>query len=195
MVEPEPKSDRLPRVAIFPKEVVLSPGESTRVSIIALEGSIQGLNDANVEWSVNPPEVGGMSQFVVVTANDFPGIYPGAIRGVVTLDTESGPLTEEVNATLVIRDILDTVEVSPTVATMAKGQRLAFRAVAYDKNGVVLSDVSFRWSVTDGSAGWGMCTWRSREITVCRCLTPTATSSANGAHRATATASFSALMG
>ena len=89
----------------------------------------------------------------MVTANDFPGIYPGAIRGVVTLDTEKGPLTEEVNATLVIRDILHTVEVSPTVATMAKGQRLAFRAVAYDKNDVVLSDVSFRWSVTDGSAG------------------------------------------
>lgn len=43
------------RVQIFPERVVLSPGESTRVSIISLDGDVRFLSTANVDWSLNPP--------------------------------------------------------------------------------------------------------------------------------------------
>ena len=130
-----PKPEQLAKVVIFPERVVLSPGESTRVSIVGLNGDIRAMSTANVRWSLNPSEVGDVSQFVAVTAHDFPGIYEGAIRAEVTLETESG---------LVIRDRLARVEITPGVATLARKEKIQFRAVAYDKNGIIPTDVFFR---------------------------------------------------
>ncbi len=74
-----PVPGQLPRVFIFPERIVLSPGESTRVSIAGVEGGISGSPKTEVRWSVNPPEVGAVSEFVTVTANNFPGVYQDAI--------------------------------------------------------------------------------------------------------------------
>lgn len=98
------------RVAIFPERVILSPGGSTRVSIVSLDADVRFLSGANVDWTLDPPEVGVVSQFVNVTARDLPGVYEGVIRAEVTVESESGPVTKEVRATLVIRDVLDSVE-------------------------------------------------------------------------------------
>ena len=141
------------RVAIFPERVILSPGESTRVSIVSLDADVRFLSGANVDWTLDPPEVGVVSQFVNVTAHDFPGVYEGVIRAEVTVESESGPVTKEVRATLVIRDVLDSVEVIPPVATVARGDRVQFRAVARDSNGVLVPDVTFRWTVNNPKEG------------------------------------------
>ena len=143
----------LPRVTVFPERVVLSPGESTRVSIIGLDTRVHGPSTANVSWSVTPPEVGEVSQFITVTAHDFPGTYEGAIRANLTLETPSGPVTQAVSATLVIRGTLDGVEIVPADVTLGHGERMPFRAVAYDENRVLIPDVFFRWSVADPDAG------------------------------------------
>ena len=141
------------KVAIFPERIVLSPGESTRVSIVTLGGDVRFLSGANVDWSLSPPEVGEVSQFVNVTAHDFPGVYEGAIRARVTLDTEGGPLTTEVSATLVIRDVLNNVQITPEAATVARGNKVQFRAVARDKSGVLVPDVTFRWKINNPEEG------------------------------------------
>ena len=146
-------AQRLQRVSIFPERVELSPGESTRVSIVGLEGDIRASSAPNVRWSLDPPEIGEVSRFVNVTANDVPGIYEGAIRAEVTFETESGPVTREVSATLVIRDSLATVEITPRIATLAPGERMLFRAVGYDRNRILLADIVFRWSLVDGAVG------------------------------------------
>ena len=140
------------RVTIFPNVVVLSPGESTRVSIISQNSDIRP-SATNIRWSLDPPEVGEVSQFVNVTANDFPGLYEDAIRAVVTLETAEGPVTHEVSASLIIRGPLTSVDVVPSVATLPRGEKIGFRAVAYDENGVLLPDVFFRWSIADPAAG------------------------------------------
>ena len=142
-----------PRVAIFPDRVVLSPGESTRVSIIGIGGTVQSLSSANITWRLNPPEVGDVSQFVTVTAHDFPGVYEGAINAKVTIDTEDGPVIQDVSATLVIRGPLDSVEVIPQVHTLGVGERIQFRAVAYDENRILLPDASYQWNVVESAAG------------------------------------------
>ena len=54
---------------------------------------------------------------------------------------------------MIIRDKLDRVEITPQAATLAKGERIQFRAVAYDKNGILLPDVSFRWRAAGRDAG------------------------------------------
>ena len=149
----ESESQRLRRVAIFPERIVLSPGESTRVSIVGLGGVVQRQPDTSVSWSVSPPEVGEVSRFVTVTAHDFPGIYEDAIRALVTLETEDGPVTQEVSATLIIRGNLDSVELIPKVATLVRGSKVQFRAVAYDESHILLPDVTFQWRVTDSRAG------------------------------------------
>ena len=151
-LSPEPAALK-PRVAIFPDRVVLSPGESTRVSIIGLGGTVRSLSSANITWRLNPPEVGDVSQFVTVTAHDFPGVYEGAITAQVTLDTDDGPVIQDVSATLVIRGPLDSVEITPRVHTLAIGDRIQFRAVGYDENRVLLPDVSYQWNVVESTAG------------------------------------------
>ena len=145
--------EELPRVFIFPERVILSPGESTQVSIISPDGDVRELTDSNVSWSVVPPEVGEVSKFVTVTAHDSPGIYEDAIRAKVTLKGETGLVVQEVSATLIIRGKLDNLEITPQVATMAQGESIQFRAVAYDKSGVLLPEVSFRWNLTDPAVG------------------------------------------
>ena len=149
----EPKVNQLSRVTISPERVVLSPGKSTRVSVVGLYSGVQALPSADVRWSVSPPEVGEVSQFINVTAHDFPGIYEGAIKAQVTVQTETGPIVREISATLVIRDTLHSVEITPGTATLSRGEKVQFRAVAYDKNRVLLPDVFFRWSVDDPRAG------------------------------------------
>ena len=148
-----PSPERMARVAIFPERITLSPGESTRVSIVGLNGDLQRVPEAEVRWSLSPPEVGQVSQFVTVTANDFPGVYEGAIQAQVTLETEDGLLKQAVSATLVIRGSLARAEVTPGRVRLAEGERMQFRALAYDENGVLLPDVFFRWSVADPAAG------------------------------------------
>ena len=138
------------RVTIFPEVIILSPGESAQASIIGL-GQDPAATD--IRWSLNPPNVGEVSQFVIVTANDFPGVYEDAIRAEVTQETDTGSVTHEVSATLIIRDNLKTVDITPSAASTASGQRVQFRAVAYDNNGIVLPDAFFRWSVADRSVG------------------------------------------
>ena len=155
-VAPRPQTPRrdLPRVVIFPDRLVLSPGESAQVSIIGLPGQVQEVASTDVSWSLNPPEVGEVSSsFVNVTANDFPGVYEGAIKAMVTLETASGPVTQEVSATLVIRGELDNVLITPDVATVAPGGSVAYRALSYDGNGVLLQAVQYKWSVSDPSIG------------------------------------------
>ena len=148
----ETGAPRLTRAQPVPAHVVLSPGESTRVSIISQNGDLRS-STANIRWSLDPPEVGEVSQFVNVTANDFPGQYEGAIRAEVTLETDEGPVTQEVSANLIIRGPLTRVEVVPPVATLPRGEKIGFRAVAYDENGILLPDAFFRWSIADPAAG------------------------------------------
>ena len=149
VIDPIPSNNPL---LVLPR-VVLSPGESARVSIIGLQGDVADVTTANVNWSLTPPEVGEVSRFVVVTAHDYPGIYENAIRAEVIQQTESGPVAQTVSATLVIRGPLAKVEVTPPVISLALGERMQPRALAYDRNDLLLSDVSFKWSVADAEPG------------------------------------------
>ena len=149
----QPGGEQVPRIAIYPGEVVLSPGESARVSIIGLGGDVTGLSENRPNWSVDPPEVGAITKFAMVTAHNRPGTYPRGIRAQVIFDTASGPISREVAATLVIRDVLGSVEIVPGIVALSRGEKVQFRAVAYDKNNILVPNVLFRWSVTHDPAG------------------------------------------
>ena len=140
------------RIAIFPEQVVLSPGESTRLIIVGLDENGRPLADLDVQWSLNP-ELGEVTPFVEVKAGKAPGIYRQAIQAVVTVKTDSGVITREVSADLTIRGDLNTVKIEPLTATTTPGGRVQFRAQALDANGVLLPDISFQWKVVDKQTG------------------------------------------
>ena len=71
----------------------------------------------------------------------------------MTLETEEGPVSQEVSATLVIRGPLASVEISPQVATIARGEKVQFWAAAYDENHILLPDILSKWSMADPAAG------------------------------------------
>lgn len=142
----------LDRLSIFPEQVVLSPGQSTRLIILGLDGYGRPLSDFDVKWSLSP-ELGEVTPFVEVKAGKTPGIYPGAIRAVVTVKTSQGVVTQEVAANLTIRGPLATVTIDPPTATVAPGGAFQFRAQARDASGVLLPDVFFKWSVVDKGVG------------------------------------------
>ena len=114
-VDPDetPEVRVFPEIAIYPERIVLSPGEEARVTLIGLGGDVAGLQSADIYWYLNPPTVADMSRSAVVTAHNSPGVHPGAIRAVVTLETEYGSVTEEVAATLIIRGSLERVRSRP----------------------------------------------------------------------------------
>ena len=68
----------LSQVAIFPELVVLSPGESARVSVLGINGDFRSIPSADVSWSINPPEVGEVSRFITVTARST--IFPAPTK-------------------------------------------------------------------------------------------------------------------
>ena len=147
-----PRTGVLRRVAIFPEQVVLSTGESTRLIVVGMDEDGQPLADFDVQWSLDP-ELGEVSPFVEVKAGNVPGIYPDAIRAVVTVRKDGGVVTQEVSSDLIILGPLDTVIIEPPKATVGPGGVVRFRAQARDVNGILLSDVSFHWEVVDERAG------------------------------------------
>ena len=95
----------------------------------------------------------GLVSTIAIRPHDFPGVYPDAIRAEVTLETETGPVVKEVSATLIIRDKLDHVIITPDVVRLAQKERIQFQAVGYDKNNILMPDVFFRWSVINPDVG------------------------------------------
>ena len=69
------------------------------------------------------------------------------------VETEDGSITLEAISTLVIRNSLDSVEITPPVGTVELGGRIQFSAVGYDINHVPLPDVTLIWSVEDPTVG------------------------------------------
>ena len=142
----------LDQISIFPGRVVLSPGESSRLGIVGVDYYGRFLSGFIVRWQLDP-QLGEILPFVGVIAGDSPGIYLGAIRGLVTIETNGRLITGEVSADLVIRGPLAAVTVEPTFATVSPGGWVQFQAQGRDANGTLLPEVNFRWSVVDERAG------------------------------------------
>ena len=146
----------LSNVSIFPDRMVLSPGESARLSIVGFISDSGGLARAEVQWDLDSSEVAELraaNQFAILVAGSSPGIYEDAIHAEVMVETEDGSITLEAISTLVIRGSLDSVEITPPVGTVEIGGRIQFSAVGYDINRVPLPDVTLIWSVEDPEVG------------------------------------------
>ena len=146
------KPGTLQTVAIFPDRVTLSPGESTRLSVVGLDGDGRLLDDVQLVWSLDPL-TGEISPSGKLVAANFPGIHQSAIIVDARQIGAEEQAFQTISATLIIRGKLEKVDVTPQRATVLPGGRIRFRAVGYDKNGTSLPDVTARWSVVDTRVG------------------------------------------
>ena len=140
------------KAVLFPERVELSPGESFAFSVVAIDQSGKRVRNPSVAWTLSP-EVGRIAVDGRVTATGAPGIYPNSLMATITLGDQGGQVTQELLASVTIRGPLARVEVYPLKATVAPRGRAQFTGTAHDANGVVLPDVTFRWSMTDAKAG------------------------------------------
>ena len=148
----ELSENRLDQISIFPRRVVLSPGASTKLGIVGVDYYERFLSGFIVRWQLDA-QLGEILPSSVVIAGESPGIYPGAVRGHVTMETNGRVMTGEVSADLVIRGPLTAVTIEPTFATVSPGGWVQFEAKGRDANGTLLPEVNFRWSVVDERAG------------------------------------------
>jgi len=148
----ELSENQLDQISIFPRRVVLSPGASTKLGIVGVDYYERFLSGFIVRWQLDA-QLGEILPSSVVIAGESPGIYPGAVRGHVTMETNGRVMTGEVSADLVIRGPLAAVTIEPTFATVSPGAWVQFEAKGRDANGTLLPEVNFRWSVVDERAG------------------------------------------
>ena len=142
----------LRRIAIFPKRVTLSPDESTRLSVVSLDGDGRHLPDVQVKWFLDPA-LGEFSPSGNIVAANVPGVHEDAIRVDVSQQIGTEQVSQTINATLIIRGELTKVEITPQTAAVTPGGRIAFRSAGFDANDVLLPDVVYRWSVTREDVG------------------------------------------
>ena len=143
---------RLQTVAIFPQRVTLSPGESTRISVVSIDGNGHQLVDLAVSWSLDP-RLGRTSPTGNITAADSPGIYEGAITVKVSQEEGDELIAQTVSASLIIRGELARVETIPQKAILTPGEVIRFRAIGYDRDDTPVTRVTVRWNVVDPEAG------------------------------------------
>lgn len=140
------------KAVLFPERVELSQGESFAFSVVAIDQSGRRVRNPSVAWAL-ASQVGKIAEDGRVTTTGAPGFYPNSLKATITLEGPEGQVTQELLASVTIRGPLARAEVNPLRAMVAPKGRVQFTATAYDANGVVLPDVTFRWRVADAKAG------------------------------------------
>ena len=139
--------------SIFPNRIDLSPGEAATFFATVTDDYGRALPSYNIDWSVKEPRLGQITNSGRLSAGISPGIYPGGVAARISVETPSGIVRLEVNATLVIRGPLDHVIISPASTEVVEGGTIQFTATAYDENSVRLPNAIFNWAILDPSVG------------------------------------------
>ena len=142
------EADQLERVILSQQVVRLKPGESTRLTAIAIGSKGLVIRPSFSRWS-SDADIAEVTPDGRVTATGAPGTYPDAIR----VEIEDEGVTQTSKATLVILGPLARVEVVPSHVTAVPNQVIQFISIAYDANGVRLFDTTATWEILDGAAG------------------------------------------
>jgi hypothetical protein len=138
----------------------IEPGKTKQFTARSYDQNNQDItNKTSFLWSIDgkysTSQVGNVTQTGLFTSGPKAGLYSGALRllgdfaGKALLDT----VTVNIN-TVVQPNVLTSVAISPTTATLEVGHQRQFTATAYDQNGSVInSGVTFQWNVTNSQAG------------------------------------------
>ncbi len=139
-------------VELFPSAATLQLGQQFVFQVVGrdTDGAPVG---AKVQWAVVDSRSGKFNAAGAFTAGLVPGVYERAIRVDLTQTVGQTVTTRSAFATISIPGALSRVEIRPDRAEVASGQSQAFRAVAFDAQGIEVPNIRTVWSLRDLAVG------------------------------------------
>jgi hypothetical protein len=127
------------KVTISPKPVTLNAiGQSSQLSAAALDRNGKRIANATFTWSsLNP----------AIATVDASGNVTSRAVGLALITAVSGGVAD--TARVDVRQVVASISVTPSSATISAGDTLRLVAVAADSNGVSIPAATFSWSSSD----------------------------------------------
>ena len=155
---PEGDSRIIKAVEVSPNTIVVDPGETVEVSARALGSDGKVLYEVDFIWAVVDPRAGWMNRETEFVAGVTPGVFEGAVAVTGLQNTPFGiQHARAVVSVVVVGDAptrkLTGVSIFPENPVALSGQIYRLWAVGFDEDGLVIPDVSFRWTVSTPSLG------------------------------------------
>ena len=149
---------RLSRITIIPSHAIAPAGERLVFSAIAFDQNGRSLGNVEMRWSMKDTLAGSISAAGVFRAAVNPGIFSNAVE-VSATQPLGGELVRlqalasvSITRSLSEHDI-DRVQVLPTTVQVEPGARVQLAALALDRDGIPVPDVTFAWEMVDPAAG------------------------------------------
>ena len=134
------------RVTVIPREAVLAPGDTLRLSAVVEDANGVPIEGAPVDWLSEKPEVAVVDSGGLVRAI---GSGEGKVTATAVWHTPSGRVKG--TADITVLKTAGSVVVTPPEATLAVGDTVWISAEARDAKGEPLPDSEVRWETGDAS--------------------------------------------
>jgi|GEM_PF-2010726 len=156
VIRPLTEND-IARLEVLPNILQLEPNASATLSPLAVDRTGVPVTGVEYTWVMLNPLAGSVSEDGRFTSGTIEGVYPGAIRVVAA---KRGDLTQTASAVISVTvqrlgGVGDPIKVNvfPQSISVRPGGNVAFRAIALDSRGNLVSNVTTGWSVRDPRVG------------------------------------------
>ena len=149
---------RLSRIIIIPSHAIAPAGDRLVFSAIAFDPSGRALKDVEMRWSMKDNLAGTISAIGVFRAAAHPGIFTNAVEVSAThvLGGEVVQL-QSLASVSITRPLsehdLSRIQVFPTTVQLEPGARVRLFALALDRDGIAIPNVTVTWEVVNPAAG------------------------------------------
>ena len=151
-------SHSIKAVEVSPNTIVVDPGETVEISARAFGSDGRVLDEVDFIWTVVDPRAGWISREAQFIAGATPWVFEGAVAVTGLQNSPFGIQHARTAVNVVVvgdapNRKLASVAIVPENPVALSGQIYRLWAVGFDEDGLVIPDVSFRWSVNTHSLG------------------------------------------
>jgi uncharacterized protein YjdB len=136
------------RIEVEPSTATLEIGGGIKFNATCYDQNNSTISDLKVTWSCSNTTVGYI---------DPGGYFDALAAGTATITASTAGVSAQaivtVNATNATEQVLKTIEIEPSAATVAVGDSEAFTAVCYDQNDSVMTGVAVVWASGNETVG------------------------------------------
>lgn len=148
----------LSSIQISPRQVVIDPGDTIRLSVEAFGPERQRLDDIQFSWAVSGKNIGTINKTGSFLAGSIPGTFESGISITALQNSIDGIkyISKFIPVTIVgeyREPKLTSVSIIPNNPTILKQQIYRFQAVGFDQYGMVIPGVNFIWKLNQQSIG------------------------------------------
>lgn len=144
---------KLDAVKVFPESLVVAPRGRALLVVQAVDSFGNPIDKVGVSWEAANPAVGEIDSLGNFTASGGPGRYSGALRVTVGQELDNETVVRSKSVDVIITGVLAHLEIHPQQATIEPGRTVHFSVTAHDENGIPLTGLVVRWSVSHKEIG------------------------------------------